>query len=229
MSESVVFLHGAGAAGPAAWPQQIKDAPEAWTFLARQLVSDPPGEDAQRIMDQLGATGPGHVVAHSFGSIAAVLVAQQSPNLVRSLTLIEPACFDLARGRQAVEEHISAMAPVLAMRNDPAVSAREFSSRFASAMGADPPDLPDDVLEIKVARLRSMVPPWGSALRVEAGLPVSTFVLTGDWSSLYEETAEALVSFGAVHERMGGFGHRVQDHPRASSRMAQHWASVPKS
>jgi pimeloyl-ACP methyl ester carboxylesterase len=72
----------------------------------------------------------GHVVAHSYGANAALLAAQSEPALIRTLTLLEPACFDLARGKPAVEEHIAAMTPVFVAANDPAVSTREFSRLF---------------------------------------------------------------------------------------------------
>lgn len=48
--------------------------------------------------------------------------------------------------------------------------------------------------------------------------------MTGGWSPLYEETAEALVALGASHVTLGGAGHRVQDHPRASDVLRQHRA-----
>ncbi|WP_353649729.1 alpha/beta hydrolase [Nakamurella sp. A5-74] len=225
LSEQVVFLHGAGKAGVAAWPRQAVVADPAWIFLDRPAVSDDPDTDCQRVLDRLRSHGPGHVVGHSFGGIAVLLAAQQEPDLVRSVTLLEPACFDLARGRDAVEQHIAVMQPVFAVSNDPSVPTRDFSSRFAAAMGSAPPDLPDELLEANVARLRAMKPPWGSALNPDVPLPVPTLVLTGDWNPLYEETALALTDLGAAHEHLVGFGHRVQDQPGALDRMIRHWDS----
>jgi pimeloyl-ACP methyl ester carboxylesterase len=57
-------------------------------------------------------------VAHSAGALAALLAAERSAGRVRSLVLFEPAFFALTRGRAAVEEHVSAMAPVLARADD---------------------------------------------------------------------------------------------------------------
>jgi transcriptional regulator GlxA family with amidase domain len=39
----------------------------------------------------------------------------------------------------AVEEHIATMTPVFAAADDPSVSTREFSRRFAAVMGTSPP------------------------------------------------------------------------------------------
>lgn len=165
------------------------------------------------------------MVAHSFGANAALLAAQLEPSLVRSLALLEPACFDLARGMPAVEEHISAMAPVLAVADDPTVSTREFSRRFAAAMGMDAPDLPEDELEARVGRLRALSPPWGVGLRSDQALPVRTLVVTGGWDPLYEETAESLVALGAEQVTLEGSGHRVQDHPQCTRVLREHWTS----
>lgn len=72
-------------------------------------------------------------------------------------------------------------------------------------------------------RLRALRPPWGVGLRPEQGLPVRTLVVTGGWSPIYEQTAEALVAQGARHVTLEGRGHRVQDDPRALDVLRDHW------
>lgn len=219
-----MFVHGAGSSGADAWPRQAAEAEAGWRFLPRDGVADDARRDAGRVLDWLRATGGGHVVAHSFGANAALLAAQLEPSLVRSLALLEPACFDLARGMPAVEEHISAMTPVLAVADDPTVSAREFSRRFAAAMGVAAPDLPDEELEARVGRLRALSPPWGVGLRSDQVLRARTLVVTGGSDPLYEETATALVALGAQHQTLDGAGHRVQDAPQATALLLAHWA-----
>lgn len=162
-------------------------------------------------MALLQERGPGHVVAHSYGGNTAVIAAQRAPDLVKSLALLEPACFDLSRGKPAVEGHIASMSPVFAVAGDPDVSAREFSIRFADAMGTPPPDLPEALLEERVTRLRTMAPPWSTGIDVALGLPVRTLVVTGRTNRLYEEVADALVELGAQHSTIHEGGHRVQD------------------
>lgn len=220
----VVFVHGAGTAGAEAWPHQAAVAGAGWFFLPRAGAADDAGQDAGRVLDWLRAAGGGHVVAHSYGANAAVLAAQLEPSLVRSLSLLEPACFDLARGKPAVEEHIAAMTPVFAVAADSSVSARDFSRRFAAGMGVKPPDLPDDELEASVSRLRALRPPWGIGLRAREGLSARTLIITGGWSPLYEETAEALVASGARHLTLAGAGHRIQDDPRTTQMLRKHWS-----
>ncbi|MFF2452163.1 alpha/beta fold hydrolase [Isoptericola sp. NPDC058082] len=219
----VVFVHGAGSAGADAWPEQAAVAEPGWSFLPREGVADDAALDARRVLDLLRGAGGGHVVAHSYGANAALLAAQREPGLVTSLALLEPACFDLARGTPAVEEHIAAMAPVFAAAGDPSVSTREFSRRFAAATGTAPPVLPDDVLEQRVARLRALRPPWGLGLEPTRPLPARTLVVTGRWNPLYEETAEALADAGARHVAVAGAGHRVQDAAPATGILREHW------
>lgn len=220
---SVVYIHRAGNAGAVAWPIQAAEDHEDWFFLTRGDGGDEVDRDARRIREQLRPKGGGHVVAHSYGANAALLAVQAEPALVHTLTLLEPACFDLARGKPSVEEHIIAMAPVFEAAEDQSVSTRDFSRLFAAGMGFEPPDLPEDELGANVKRLRALRPPWGLGLETKTPLPVSTFVITGRWSTLYEETAQALVVLGARHQVLEGAGHRVQDAPGATDMLRGIW------
>lgn len=220
----VAFVHGSGRAGADCWPLQSAVAEPGWLFLTREGLADDAARDAGRLLEWLGARGGGHVVAHSYGANAAVLAAQAEPGTVRSLALLEPACFDLARGRPAVEEHVAAMSPAFDVADDPSVSAQEFSRLFALGTGTEPPDVPEDELLASVGRLRALRPPWGIGLRAEQDLPVRTLVVTGRWSPLYEHTAQALVARGARHVTLEGHGHRVQDDPRALDVLREHWS-----
>jgi pimeloyl-ACP methyl ester carboxylesterase len=218
-----VFLHGAGRAGAGAWPEQVATGEPDWVFLDRSRDGDHPVGDAARIIDALSTRAGGHVVAHSYGANAALLAAQRAPELVSSLTLLEPACLDVARGKAAVEEHISAMSPVFAVADDVSVSAREFSRRFAAAMGTEPPDLPRDVLEAHVARLRAMPAPWDTGVSAMGAVLVRTLVVTGGWNEMYEQIADALVVLGAERATLSGNGHRVQDAPGAHELLRRFW------
>lgn len=226
MDLEVVFIHGAGLAGADAWPQQAgqQRTDERWHFLPRTGLADDVHRDAGRVIHRLRGAGGGHVVAHSYGANAALLAAQREPDLVRSLALLEPACFDLARGRSAVEEHIAAMTPVFEVADDPDVSAREFSRMFAAAMGMTPPDLEDDELEESVGRLRALDPPWDVGLH---GLGTRTLVITGGERPLYEETAGSLKNLGAEHRTFNTSGHRVQDDPLATETLRE-WFSAQR-
>lgn len=219
---TVVLVHGAGSAGADAWPLQTAAPDPGWHFLARHPEGDDPARDSTRVLDLLPTTG-GHVVAHSYGANAALLAARARPDLVHSLSLLEPACFDLARGTPAVEEHIADMGAVFAAASDPGVSLQDWFARFAAAMGFPPPASWDEGLSANAARIRRLPPPWGLGLRPEDGLPVRTLVVTAPSSPLYAETATSLVGLGAAHLTVDGAGHRVQDDPRTTGLLRDFW------
>lgn len=214
-----VFMHGAGRHGPAAWPVQVRYAPDDWVFLDRAPAGDDPAGDASRILAALGGAGGGGggsggvVVAASYGALAAMLAAGRAPDRVHGLVLCEPACLSVARGRPGVEAHVAALAPVFEHAADPAVSNAEFSRLFAEGMGTPVPDLPPDRLDATVRRLRATTPPW--AIQVDPAVPrrVPVLILTGGSDAMFDEIADALAASGAEHRAVPGGGHRPQDRP----------------
>lgn len=204
-----VFIHGRGRSGPDAWPLIAQLQRPDHVFLQRTCAADQPERDADRAIAALG--GRGHLVGHSYGAVTAMLAAQRRPDMVRSLVLIEPACYDLARGGRGVEQHISAMAPVFAVADDPGVGGEDFLARFAAGMGADPPALDAGTCEAVAARIRATPAPWEIDLRTDTPHLVPTLVLTGDAAPMYTEVAAALEAQGATVMAVPGTGHRPQD------------------
>jgi pimeloyl-ACP methyl ester carboxylesterase len=209
-SVRTVFIHGVGRSGEAAWPTQAAHSCDDWLFLDRESEGDDPERDARRL-SELISEEPVILAAHSYGAIAALLLTQRSPELVRALILFEPACLDLARGVSEVEDEIARMSPVMAAARDPSVSDLAYSSLFAEASGLPAPEIPAEVLEAEAARLRALAPPWDTQLDRTAGVPVPTVVVTSGASALYEAVATALVERGAQHLIVSGSGHRPQD------------------
>jgi hypothetical protein len=82
------------------------------------------------------------------------------------------------------------------------------------------------VLEERVARLRALKPPWGTGLSHVVALPVPTLVVTGGWSDMYEQTADALVLRGAHRDVVPGGGHRVQDTAAINGVLQDFWHAV---
>lgn len=224
---SIAFVHGAGRGGRQAWPAQLDLVDSAsleatwldWPDVAHP--GGPVGDDV--VLSQVDAllacaSGPLDVLAHSHGAVAALLVAQGVARPVRSLVLFEPACFSLARGAPAVEQHIAAMEPVVTgLRSDPRVDDVEYARRFFAALGAPAPPAETAEQRRALRRLRTVPAPWD--VRIDPSVParVPTLVVTGGWLPLYEQTAEALREAGARHEVLEGHGHRPQDHPRANA------------
>lgn len=214
-----VFVHGRGRSGASAWPLQAAQDNPNDVFLERICPADQPERDADRVIDAL--CGRGHVVAHSYGSVTAMLAAQRRPDRMRSLVLIEPACFDVARGGRHVERHISALAPVFAVADDPAVGGREFLERFAAGMGTPPPELDPATCDEVAARMRATPAPWEITLRTDTPTLVPMLVVTGDRWPVYTEVAAALAAKGAEHLVLPGAGHRPQDDEEALAAIAR--------
>lgn len=212
-AERVVFVHGSGSFGAAAWPRQHGLSIDFDCLYVRrhgfsateEPVATDHGRDQEIVADALG--GGGHVVAHSQGAVAAMMLAVERPDLVRSLTLVEPACFSLTAELPATAAHIALMAPLFAERH--AMSDDDFLRAFVRRVfegDARAPATSDTRLD--AARLRLQSPPWEAPLAIVPGVP--TLVLTGGWEPLYEEVADYLAGTGAIHRVIPG-GHRPHD------------------
>lgn len=214
----LVFAHGAGRSGAEAWPQQFALAERSVFVTFPGYGQDPPRRtDMDAWVQTLFAASsePVHLIAHSYGSIPAVLAAAQQPGWCRSLLLFEPALYWLARGSASVEDHIARLTAVM---NDAAeLDTVTFWRRWVTAMTGTSPTAPMTPAELVAAeRFRLLVPPWTYEVPSATFAAVDTLVVTADWNQEYEDIAAALAALGAEHRHLGGYGHRVVDHPAAS-------------
>ncbi|MHA7264069.1 alpha/beta fold hydrolase [Arthrobacter sp. TMN-37] len=211
--ERIVFVHGSGSFGAAAWPRQHGLALRYDCLFLRRHGFDAEAEplptdhaeDQRIITDALGDGA--HLVAHSQGAVSAMLAAVERPDLIRSLTLIEPACLSLTADLPVTAAHIDLVAPLFARRD--ALSDEEFLEEFVRLVFATEVEQPTTEDERRSARrLRLQSPPWTAPLHIVPGVP--TLVLTGGWEPLYEEVAGYLAGTGALHRVTPG-GHRPHD------------------
>jgi pimeloyl-ACP methyl ester carboxylesterase len=217
--QRVVFVHGAGSFGAAAWPRQHGVALSYDALFLRRHGFDPLAdpiessfeEDTRILLSSLGDDGRGiaggHVVAHAQGAIAAMMAAVERPDLVYSLTLVEPACLSLTAELPATAAHIGLMQPLFNVRHQ--LSDEDFQREFVRRVYAT--DLQQPVTEEEkrsARRLRLQAPSWEAPLHIVPGVP--TLVLTGGWEPLYEEIAGYLRETGALHRTAAG-GHRPHD------------------
>lgn len=210
----VVFVHGSGRFGAAAWPKQHGLSLQYDCLYVRRhgfsATEEPLATDHARdltiITEALGSGG--HVVAHSQGAVSAMMLAVDRPDLVHSLTLVEPACFSLTADLPATAAHIEVMAPLFDQRDT--LSDTEFLQEFVRRVFPGDTRTSSTGDARSAARLRLQSPPWDAPLSIVPGVP--TFVLTGGWEPLYEEVAEYLAGTGALH-RIAPGGHRPHDSP----------------
>ncbi|MFJ6155743.1 alpha/beta hydrolase [Pseudarthrobacter sp. NPDC092184] len=217
--QRVVFVHGAGSFGAAAWPRQHGVALSYDALFLRRHGFDPLAdptessfeEDTRILLSSLGDDGRGiaggHVVAHAQGAIAAMMAAVERPDLVYSLTLVEPACLSLTAELPATAAHIGLMQPLFNVRHQ--LSDEDFQREFVRRVYATDLQQPVTAEEKRSARrLRLQAPSWEAPLHIVPGVP--TLVLTGGWEPLYEEIAGYLRETGAFHRTAAG-GHRPHD------------------
>lgn len=140
----VVLVHGS-MSGPAGWSLQ-RPLAERWRLELLTRPGFPPSPPEQRIDFErdaplvAAALGDGaHLVGHSYGGVISLLAAALRPESVRSLTVIEPPAFAVARGEPAVDELVAAAEEHWAGGPD---EPRLFAEQFATLVGAAFP-LPD--------------------------------------------------------------------------------------
>jgi len=98
-------------------------------------------------------TRPMHLIGHSFGATVALRLALEHPEMVRSLTLIEPVFFAVADGSKAYAEHMAAFQPFAEamQRGDHEAAARLFTDEWGT--GADWDTLPAAMRGYMTARI----------------------------------------------------------------------------
>lgn len=223
---SVVFIHGSGSSGRSAWPRQVSlDGQRDCMFMERVAPGDPPDAVIQYLARLELAKSD--VVAHSYGAVTAMMLAQRHPDLVRSLVLIEPAALMLSRGMPATDAHVAAMAPVFARAADADTSDEEFSALFADASGMPAPEVPNDILHRLVAQLRAIQPPWTLPVDATIAARVPTLVVASDPSSMYGEVTAVLQQHGSRVEYLPGHGHRPHDSDTFNRKLEDFWAALP--
>ena len=235
--QRVIFVHGAGPFGAAAWPRQHGMALNYDALFLRRHGFDPLAEPVESSFDEdtdivlrsladdgRGAAG-GHVVAHAQGAIAAMMAAVERPDLVYSLTLMEPACLSLTAELPATAAHRALMQPLFDVRHQ--LGDEDFQREYVRRMFAVDLQEPASQEEKRSARrLRLQAPAWEAPLHIVPGVP--TMVLTGGWEPLYEEIAGYLRETGALH-RIAAGGHRPQDSGEGDRAIRSFIADVGRS
>jgi len=137
-----LFVHGSVANAELTWAAQ-KPLRERFETVAPNRRGFPPGPDVERVdfedeavwLEQFLESGT-HLVGHSYGGVISLLAAARRPELVRSLTVVEPPAFGIARGAAAadgftarIEEH---------WKNGPRDPA-EFLRGFLALVGSSAP------------------------------------------------------------------------------------------
>src|ERR1051325_4722502 len=109
----VLLVHGSVANAEATWSAQ-RPLAERFELVAPNRRGFPPGPDVERGDFEDEAVWlepflePGtHLVGHSYGGVISLLAAARRPELLRSLTVIEPPAFGVARGNPVADRLVA--------------------------------------------------------------------------------------------------------------------------
>lgn len=215
----VVLVHGSLATGAEEWQAQQPLAEEGFRLLVadRRGYGNSPaaeGEDFVRDADDIAELieEGAHLVGHSYGGLAAMLAAARRPDSTRSLALLEPPAFTLARDEPATRDLVD---DLRRLWNEDRPD-EEWLTRFLVAVGTDPDELGAEALE-SVAPLVSLVrrgrPAWDQGPPVQrlgsASFP--KLVVSGGHSTAFEAICDELAErIGASRTVVEGAGHEVQ-------------------
>jgi pimeloyl-ACP methyl ester carboxylesterase len=206
--EPAVFVHGSFGWGEETWREQRPLADQYTLLLVDRRgfgASSPNGRvdferDADDVAELLGDDA--HLVGHSYGGVVSLLAAARRPDAVRSLVLIEPPAFGVARGHDAVEELIRNISAAAATLEDPS----EYRAAFLRGFGfpGEPVTLEGDALTAARASMTER-PPWEAQIPLDelerVGLRV--LLVQGDWCPA-PDSARALAgaAFRAVCDEL---------------------------
>jgi pimeloyl-ACP methyl ester carboxylesterase len=195
--EPIVFVHGSFDCAEETFPGQRELADQYRVVLVdrRGYGDSPPAvrfDFDSQVDDLIAVLGRGaHLVGQSYGGVLCLLAAGRRPDLVRSLTLIEPPAFSVARGHPSVERFIEPLQAWFETALD--MPKERLVPDFLRSFGLDPPDI-----ELSEQDLADAVttahepPPWEAEVPLDrlalASLP--TLVVSGAWDIAPPEARE---------------------------------------
>jgi pimeloyl-ACP methyl ester carboxylesterase len=213
----LLLVHGSVVNAELTWSGQ-KPLAQEFTVVAPNRRGFPPGPDVERVDFEDEAVWlerflePGaHLVGHSYGGVIALLTASRRPGLVRSLTVVEPPAFGVAREVPEVDELVARIEEHWTRGpRDPA----EFLRGFFALVGSSTP--PGDFTPALLQGARTLMVERNPAAAVipldelaRARFP--KLVVSGGHSPAFEAVCDVLEErLGAERAVLPGAGHSVQ-------------------
>ena len=227
--ERIVLVHGSVMGGRGTWAAQ-RSLAERFELVVLDRPGFPPNPPVERIDFETDAAlvaglleESDHLVGHSYGGIVSLLAAASRPDVLRSLTVIEPPCTRVAAGVPQVDAFARAGMELYATARsgDP----DEYLRRFLAAVGSefDPPSPLPPELERGARNLAIERGPWEAdiPLAALAGTPFPKLVVSGAHLDAYDVICDVLErELRAEVIVLPGYGHTVQRHPDFNDRLA---------
>ena len=213
----ILLVHGSVVNGDATWAAH-RPLAERFDLVVPNRRGFPPGPEIDRVDYEDEAVWldaflepETHLVGHSYGGVIALLAAARRPELLRSLTVVEPPAMAIVRGDPVTDAGVEAMerhwehGP-----RDPEAFLRGFLER----VGAPPPPERLSPELLQGARLLMVERyPWRAEIPVEtlAAAPFPMLAVSGYHSHVFEAVCDTLRErAGALRAVLPGEGHAVQ-------------------
>jgi pimeloyl-ACP methyl ester carboxylesterase len=213
----LLLVHGSVVNADLTWSAQ-KPLASRFEIVAPNRRGFPPGPDVDHVDFEDEAAWfepflePGaHLVGHSYGGVIALLAAARRPELVRSLTVVEPPAFGVARGIPAADAFIARTEELWTHGpRDPAEFLRRFLALVGSSIppGNFSPDLLQGARTLMLERspAEAVIP-----LDELAAAPFPKLVVSGGHDPAFEAVCDVLEErLGAERAVLPGAGHSVQ-------------------
>ena len=227
--ERIVLVHGSVMGGRGTWAAQ-RPLAERFELLVLDRPGFPPNPPVERIDFEADAAlvaglleEGDHLVGHSYGGIVSLVAAASRPEVLRSLTVIEPPCTRVAAGVPEVDAFARAGTELYATARSGEPD--EYLRRFLAAVGSefDPPSPLPPELERGARNLAIERGPWEAdiPLAALAGTPFPKLVVSGAHLDAYDVICDVLErELRAERIVLPGYGHAVQRHPDFNDRLA---------
>jgi pimeloyl-ACP methyl ester carboxylesterase len=227
--ERLVLVHGSVFAGQRTWRAQAPLA-ERFELLVLDRPGFPPNPPIERVDFAADArlvanllTPGDHLVGHSYGGVITLLASALSPELVGSLTVIEPPATrvaldlpDVARFAGGAEDLWASGATA-----DPAAFLEAFLAEVGSEMELPSPLPPE--LEQGARALVGERGAWEAEIPLDVLRAASfpTLVVSGAHHAALDAICDTLErELGAERLVLPGYGHAVQRHPGFNDALA---------
>jgi pimeloyl-ACP methyl ester carboxylesterase len=213
----LLLVHGSVVNAELTWNAQ-KPLAERFEVVAPNRRGFPPGPEVEQVdfedeaarLEQFLEPGT-HLVGHSYGGVISLLAAAKHPELIRSLTVVEPPAFGVARGVPAADEFMARIEEHWTNGpRDPAGFLRGFLALVGSSTppGNFTPELLQGARTLMVERSPAeAVIPFAEL----AAAPFPKLVVSGGHSAAFEAVCDVLEKrLHAERAVLPGAGHSVQ-------------------
>ena len=213
----VLFVHGSVVNGDATWAAQ-RALEERFELVIPNRRGFPPGPDVEAVdyedeaawLDEFLAPGT-HLVGHSYGGVIALFAAARRPELLHSLTVVEPPALAVARGNPVADAF--ALRSTMLWESGPH-DPETFLRGFLAAVNAPVPRSGFSPALLQGARTLMVERyPWTAEIPF-ADLEKTSFpklVVSGGHSEPFDAVCDVLEQrLGAERAVLPGAGHAIQ-------------------